>query len=203
VVDPDAEAEALELRAFQDASFRGDIDGIVNGQIGRKLGFDWFMDQNVPTHTTTGTGTVIVNDASTAVGDTTITWDGGGTAPALGDVFTVAGDTQTYVVVSSTATVITMLPTLQSVAANNAALTFKATHVVNLGFHRDAFALAMRPLENAVDGLGNQISVATDPISGVSMRLEVSREHKRTRYSFDVLYGAKLVRAELACRMAG
>jgi hypothetical protein len=96
-----------------------------------------------------------------------------------------------------------MLPTLQSVAANNAALTFKATHVVNLGFHRDAFALAMRPLENAVDGLGNQISVATDPISGVSMRLEVSREHKRTRYSFDVLYGAKLVRAELACRMAG
>jgi hypothetical protein len=203
VVDPDAEAEALELRAFQDASFRGDIDGIVNGQIGRKLGFDWFMDQNVPTHTTTGTGTVIVNDASTAVGDTTITWDGGGTAPALGDVFTVAGDTQTYVVVSSTSTVITMLPTLQSVAANNAALTFKATHVVNLGFHRDAFALAMRPLENAVDGLGNQISVATDPISGVSMRLEVSREHKRTRYSFDVLYGAKLVRAELACRMAG
>jgi hypothetical protein len=203
VIDPDAEANALELRAFQDASFRGDIGGIVNGQIGRKLGFDWFMDQNVKTHTNTGTGTILVNDASTAVGDTTITWDGGGTQPAAGDIFTVAGDTQTYVVSSATATVITMQPTLQSVAANNAALTFKASHVVNLGFHRDAFALAMRPLESSVDGLGNQISVATDPVSGVSMRLEVSREHKRTRYSFDVLYGAKLVRAELACRMAG
>lgn len=203
VLDPDAEANALDLRAFQDASFRGDAAGIVEGQIGRKLGFDFFMDQQVPTHTTTAAGTITVDDAAHAAGASTITWDGGGTAPAAGDVFTAAGDTQTYTVVSSTATVITHSPVGQVALADDAALTFKASHVVNLAAHRDAFALAIRPLEAPGDGLGNIIESAVDPVSGLALRLEVSRQHKQTRWSFDILYGVKLVRAALACRVAG
>tara|TARA_B100000949_G_scaffold4534_2_gene3927 strand:+ start:2547 stop:3554 length:1008 start_codon:yes stop_codon:yes gene_type:complete len=205
VLDPDAEANAINLRAFQDASYGGGDGVIANGQIGRKLGSIWAMSQNVPTHTTTAAGTIVVNDASTAVGDSTITWDGGGTAPASGDLFTIAGSTTTYAVSSSTATVITMFPTLQAVAADNAALTFKATHVVNLAFHRDAFAFATRPLAaNDEDRrLGSLVESAFDPESGLTLRLEVTRQHKQTRYSFDILYGAQLVRRELACRIAG
>ncbi|HUW57078.1 MAG TPA: hypothetical protein VMZ92_10615, partial [Planctomycetota bacterium] len=51
VINEVAEASALGLRAFQDASFRGDAEGIINGQIGRKLGATWVMTQRVPTHT--------------------------------------------------------------------------------------------------------------------------------------------------------
>ena len=203
VLDPSAEGNALLLRAFQDASFGGGAGVIMRGNIGTKVGADWFMDQNSPTHTNTGTGTILVNDASVSVGDTTLTWDGGGTAPAAGDVFTVAGDTQTYAVASSTATVITMYPTAKVAWADNAAVTFKATHAVNLLFHRDAFAFATRPLAGIEDGLNGIARTAVDPVSGLTLRLEVSREHKRTRYSFDVLYGATLVRRELACRIAG
>jgi hypothetical protein len=54
-----------------------------------------------------------------------------------------------------------------------------------------------------VDGLGNYIKSAVDPVSGMALRLEVTREHKRTRYSFDVLYGVTTVRKELACRLLG
>ena len=77
-----------------------------------------------------------------------------------------------------------------------------STHVDNLVFHRDAFALATRPLSVPTTG-GSIISSATDPISGLSMRLEVSRQHKQTTWAFDMLYGAKLVRAELGCRLLG
>ena len=205
VGDPTAIESALGNRAIQDASFRAaNQDTLVTGEIGNVLGFAWHENQNVPLHTNTGTGTVVVNDASTAIGDTTITWDGGGTAPAAGDVFTVAGDTQTYVVVSSTATVITMLPTLQVAVADNAAITFKATHRNNLAFHRDAFALAIRPATPAggFSG-GNIIRSDTDPNTGVSLTLEISRQHHRNAWTWSVLYGVKTIRRELAMRVAG
>ena len=207
VIDPDAEANALELRAFQDVSYRGDQQGIINGQIGRKLGFDWYMDQNVASHTAGTAAGYLVDQADVAIGDTTVNIDTGTGTLVAGDIFTVAGDDQTYVVTSAASggddTTLAFSPAAKVAWEDNAALSFKGSHTVNLGFHRDAFALAIRPLESVADGLGNQIQSATDPVSGVSMRLEVSREHKRTRWSFDVLYGAALVRAELACRMAG
>ena len=204
IIDEDAEANALGLRAFQDASFRGDTAGIIRGQIGEKLGAQWAMSQNVPTHTVTGAGTVLVNDASVSVGDSTLTWDGGGTEPVSGDAFVVAGDTQTYTVKSATATVITMEPTAQVAWADNAAVTFKGTGPQNLLVHRDCIAFAMAPL--ASQGLadsGANVAVAIDEVSGLSLRLEVSRQYKQTIFSFDSLYGASVIRPELAVRIAG
>ena len=210
VIDPDAEANALNLRAFQDMSFSGSAAGIIDGEINRKLGFGWFMDQLLPSHTA-GTASGATTDATGyAVGATTITLAVAGTGTILtGDVFTIAGDTQTYVCVTGDADVsdggtVTFQPPLKvAIATSATAITLKATHVVNLAFHRDAFAFASRPLENAAPGLGSLTSSAVDPVSGLTLRLEVSREHKRTRFSYDVLYGANLVRAELATRVAG
>jgi hypothetical protein len=105
VLDPDAEANALGLRAFQDAAWRGDGSGITEGQIGRKLGFDFFTDQAVPTHTTGAAtaGTIALDDTiARAVGIKTLHMDGFSTKPFVGDVFTSAGDAQTYVVTGAT-----------------------------------------------------------------------------------------------------
>jgi hypothetical protein len=208
VLDTDAEANAINLRAFQDASWRSDAAGIIEGQIGRKLGADWFMDQNIPTHTAgTGTGYLVNNVAGYAVGDTTLAVDTGSGTLVAGDVITFASHTQTYAIVSSvgggSVTSITITPGLKATVPDNNAITRKASHVVNLLFHRDAFAFASRPLESMGDGLGNIIQSAVDPVSGLTLRLEISREHKRTRFSYDILYGYKLVRAELAARIAG
>lgn len=212
VLDPDAEANALGQRAFQDNSWRGDDAGIIEGQIGRKLGFDWFMDQAAPSHTAGSvTGDPTVSGAHAAgVSSVTIATD---TDDAVdlkeGDIITFAGDTQTYAVTAdasagaSTTVDVGISPSLQVALDGGEAVSVKATHAVNLGFHRDAFALAVRPLEAEGNGLGNLIQSAVDPVSGLALRLEVSREHKRTRWSFDILYGVKIVRPELAARLAG
>lgn len=210
VMDPAAEANALALRAFQDASFGGGSDTIINGQIGRKMGALWVMDQNVRTHTAGTASGATTDSAGYALGIKTITLASAGTGTILvGDVFTIAGDTQTYVVVTGDTDVsnggtVVFEPGLKVViAASPAAITLKATHVVNLLFHRDAFALAMRPFAGSDPlALGN-FSSAIDPVSGLALRLEVSREYKRTRFAYDILYGIQTVRREFAVRIAG
>ena len=206
VIGPDAEAAALQLRAFQDTSYRGDTDGIVAGQIGRKLGSLWVMSQQVPTHTAgTGSGYLVNKGGGQAIGDTDITADAGSGTILIGDIVTFAGHDQTYAVTAALASnMFRIAPGLQAAVADDAAVTLKATHVVNLVFHRDAIAFATRPLEGTVrPGLGSIVETAVDPVSGLSLRLEVTRQHKLTRYAFDILWGAALVRPELAVRLAG
>jgi hypothetical protein len=204
VMDTAANANALGLRALQDASYRaGDTRSILRGEIGQILGARWFMSQNVATHTLTGTGTHLVNDASHAAGATTLTWDGGGVAPAAGDIFVVAGDTQTYMVESSSSTVITHRPAGKVALADNAALTFKADAVLNLLYHRDLIGFAMAPLMETRMLPTDNVAIAVDPESGLSLRLEVTRQNKQYQWSFDALYGGQVIRPELGVIIAG
>jgi hypothetical protein len=210
-INPDAEANALGLRAFQDAAFRGDREGILNGQIGFKLGSTWFMDQNIPTHTA---GTGASGTCSGTAGTKALTFQSAGTGTLLtGDIITIAGDTQTYVITTNVGSgvadadisggaSVACEPALKT-SPSSSAVTLKASHVANLAFHRDAFAFASRPFAGA-DPMGLGVfQSAVDPISGLTLRLEVSRQYKRTRFAYDILYGVKTVRAALACRIAG
>jgi len=216
VLDYDAEANALALSAFSDAEKVGSSEVKIEGEVGRKFGVDWFADDAVMTHTN---GTLAaLNTAvgsTTAIGGTTLKMtvvSVGTGVTAVGDVFTIAGDSQTYTVTdivsavaSATPKDVSISPALQVIASATSGITWKASHVVNLVFHRDAFAFANRPLAaSAADlQLGSRIMSMTDPQTGITLRLEVSRQYKQVTWEFDVLWGAKLVRPELACRLAG
>ena len=225
VLDSDAEANALLLDVFLRADERGDQGGIIRGQIGTKLGSDWFLNQNVPTHTAgtfvvTGSASTdrIVVKTSVAAGAATMIWQGATTTGTLGgslvvgDLFTVNAAAQTYVVTAAGSIAAAAGATLSVQFSPDADVAFLAdasvvliaTHEVNLVLHRDAFALASRPLaESQIEGVGATFRSITDPITGLSMRLEVSRQYKQTTYSYDMLYGAKLVRASQASRILG
>jgi len=209
-INAKAKAAAMSLRAFQDASFRGDQAGILRGDIGEKLGAFWFMDQNIPSHTAgtwNGTGTTT---GTNAAGQGVVNLTGGTGSILVGDIVTFAGDEQQYVASAVTGTgpttAITVSPNLASAKSATEVVTLLGasdTYRVNLNFHRDAFALVSRPFAAADPmGLGTYQS-AIDPVSGLALRLEVSRQHKRTRFSYDILYGVKCVRPELACRILG
>lgn len=219
VLGVDAEANALALPILAQWYSTQQTAQIIDGTIGRKLGFDWAMDQQIPTQTAgTLTGTVTVNGAQAAGAGST---DGGRTGTVsiaaatassvslnAGDIITFAGDTQTYAVLAAASIAasatgsVSIAPALQIAKAGGEAVSLKASHVVNLAFHRDAFAFVSRPLMKTSANTIEMVSVP-DPVSGLTFRLEVTRQNKQMFFDFDTLFGAACVRPELACRVAG
>lgn len=175
--------------------------------------------------------TCAVNEGSSGdrdIGTTHMNVDEGAETQAVGtilpgDILRFAGDlSRTYMVVDSSqssaqwsAGVYTFsgndvadlefYPALKHNAGDNEVIEVMASHVVNMVFHRDAFAFATRQLQTSMADLqlGSKIMSLQDPISGLVLRLEISRQHKQTVWEFDILWGAKLVRPELAVIIAG
>jgi hypothetical protein len=203
-----AKAAAMGLRQFTDASYRGDTAGMIKGEIGEKLGAFWFMDQNLTRHVS-GTWTNVGTASGTnAAGQNTVNLTGGTGSIVAGDKITFSGaDTTVYNVASATGTAPTTAVVLTQplVTAKSASevVTVKASHRQNIMFHRDALALASRPFAGADPmGLG-MFQSAVDPISGLALRLEVTRQHKRTRWSFDILCGVGAPRPGFGAIIAG
>lgn len=215
VIDPNAEANATALPAFYSQYITGQTNVIQEGVIGHKLGLDWHMDQQMPTQTAgTLTGTVTANGAQ-AAGLTSISIATAGSssfAPNVGDIIMFSGDSQTYVISAGTALgastngLFTIAPAKVVALAGGETVTIKASHLVNLCFHRDAFGFASRPLSNDRDlraDKGDTEMSMTDPVSGLALRLSVRQEYHRTRWAFDTLWGVGVVRPQLAVRVAG
>lgn len=209
VISPEAEENAINLSEFADASFADDDSVIVEGQIGRKLGFDWVMDQQVPTHTAGSLTSTTVDGAHTAgIQQHSVTLATTGSISLnAGDIINFAGDTTNYAVTAdlSGAGDVQIEPALQAdlSGGENVTLAVSSDHTVNLAFHQNAFALAVRPIADA--DLEDVATTATmqDPVTGIPLRLEITREHKRTQWSFDVLYGTNSIDPRLAVRVLG
>ena len=213
MIDPFARENLILNSAILQAEQRGDTGGIINGTIGTKLGFDWYMNQNITTFTP-GTGWVTgwaLSTVSGTAGNTTLNIlnaTATGTIK-LGDIFTISGGTQQYVVTANnsaaatTAVVITFKPAIATTVATGAAITVIGTaYTVNLAFHREAFAWASRPL-GRIGQISNIFQAPVDPVTGLALRLELSRQYKQNTYSFDMLAGCNLVRDIYACKIAG
>lgn len=218
VLNFDAEAAALELAAFSNFEQTDDRAVKIEGEIGRKYGIDWVADDDVLDHTVgdayEASPADVTVKAAEPVGSTSIGLiDAGAGDVNVGDIITIAGDSQTYCVVGAAnytlhavnAVEVSILPALKVACSGTEVVTIKNSHAVNLVFHRDAFAFATRPLlANTIDmTLGSKMLTMQDPVTGLILRLEVSRQHKQTIWEFDLLWGADLVRPELAMRIAG
>lgn len=202
VLDPFAEANAIGLPQFQNVDKSGDDQTLRDATIGHKLGFDWFQDQNIQRHVTGTAAGFLINQSNHKVGDEVAQIDSGTGDWVEGDLFTVAGDPQTYVFKKIVGATMSYAPAAKNPWADNAAITKIASHTVNLAFHRDCFGFASRPMVDVFTG-GNEIMSMVDPVSGIVLRLEVSRQNKQTQWSLDCLWGVKSVMPELGCRLLG
>jgi hypothetical protein len=221
VMDVDAYNNALGLPVLQRVNESGASETLREGRVTRALGFNWFEDQNVYTHTAGASGTILVNNVAgynpVAVAPNqirTIVVDNGAgavppAAPIPGDMFTIAGHTQQYVVIAYAAGNLTFSPNLKGTAPDNAALTFLGNHKKNFAFHESSVAFASR-LQTSLDingagGAGNVIATqqVADPVSGVALRLELIRGYKQIILDVDALWGTSLVQPECAAVVLG
>jgi hypothetical protein len=208
VVDNTAEVNLLKLAPFRDASQSADARVIAEGEIGRKLGFDWFADDAVPLHTAgTGSGYLVNNGSGLAIGAKTAAVDTGTGTLVEGDIIFFAGHAQSYVITAAYAGgagTIAFEPALVATVADNAAIAKVATHRVNLAFHRDAIGFANRSMASELDRMSpNPTWTVQDPKTLLVFRAELIRQAKQWVWDFDILYGAGIARRELACRLGG
>lgn len=215
MLSPTQEEEALNLSAFAQHQGAGDagVQTQMRGTLGMKYGYEVFMNQNTQTHTTgvSADATGALTAAGTR-GDTAISFDSvtsGGTFKA-GDSFIIAGNAQRYVFTADftatggAKTDAPIFPALVQDYDNLAVVTITLlSGEQGLGFHRNAFALAMAPLSEMGDGRGAQIATVTDPITGLSLRSRIFYVgDTSTNYvSIDALWGVKTLDANLACRL--
>jgi hypothetical protein len=221
VADEFACANLLGLPVFQQVNQSGSSETLRDGMVRRAFGFDIYENQNVPdiqgvVGGAAGAGPIALA-AAASVGAKTLTLDNGaGALPTrmikAGALFTIAGSTQQYAVTSvnkgeplaagANAVTVEIEPALKAAAADNSALTIAPDAVGNLAFSRNAIAFASRPLLDVVPG-GSIIQSVSDPVTGLSFRLEISRQHRQTYFSLDCLWGVRVVRPEQVVRILG
>ena len=222
VVDPQGFGRAMGLEGLQNRSWSSRATVIETGKFNDAFGYDWSEDTQVPQHKSNA-GDAEAKDATNfwsfsklgTKGEKSITVKSAGALPdaqkfpVVGDLFTIAGSTLQYTVLTAPTTaantaVLGIYPSLESDNAADVKLSFVGTHRANLAFNKDAIGFASRPLALAqVSGAGVLIDQITDPQSGLTMRLEVSRLYKEMVYTFDILYGVDVIRPEYGIRILG
>jgi hypothetical protein len=208
IMDTEAYANALALDSFHNADKMGRNGVVIEADLGRVFNFDTQWDNAVQTHTTgAATAGNVLTDGGGTAGDTTLVADAFTVKPSPGDLFTIAGDTTQYVVVSATdlssgESTMTIQPPLAADVADGVQLTFVASHTANMALHRDALTIAERPLKQT-SLAPSTIASMTDPLSGVSMRLEIVRMRNVDEWRLQVLYGGKSTRPYAGLRVLG
>jgi hypothetical protein len=221
VLSYQAGSNLKSLTALRDASQRGNVSTILDGQIGRVFGVDFYEDGQIPAFTTSGAVNTATLNKTDSSSNALVIKNEGTVATAVfkvGDIIKIAGNFQTFMVAASVAigssvsATVTVVPSvtgkIDGAVSTGAAITKHGSQRLNILFQRGAFAFANRPL-GAVPSLGGVQGVPvlmqelTDPVSGLSMRLEITRQYKQYVWQFDMLYGSQLIRPELACRIMG
>lgn len=214
MLDPAAEAAALNVPAISDASLRGNGGSKQSGEIGEVFGLNHWGDQQIPTQTMgTAAGALTHGTTIGAVGSSSV-YLKAATPGTLkkGDLIhiTTGGVVYDYSVQADVASVdttaagiaVTVSPPVQVTHVAGDTWTLTATHVANIGLQRGAYGLAIRPLDPAELGLGTHITM-TDPETGLAITYSQIPEYMQMSYQVSVLYGHGPLRNEWLCRLLG
>jgi len=213
VMDFDAEAQAIALPEFMDTSRSGSNAIVMEGEIGRRFGIDWFSVDKVGQAPDALSVAKLSEAAAAGSRQITVTAEiqANQGPPRPGMVFSIEdlGDfgflIKDVVELSANRFQLSITRPLTDAVTANTRLALHKDIPVNLVMHRDAVALAMRPLAHTglETGAGAHMMSVTDPETGLSLRPEVSRQYKQTVWEFDILWGVDMVRPEWAISLIG
>ena len=182
----------------------GTTKALRNGCVGRLIGLENYMSQQVYDHKKgTLSGTLKVAENTAAGSDSVKISCTSGTL-VKGDILTV--NNVNYVVTedataSSSAVTAKIYPSVVAggLSAQDA-VSLTGNHAANLAFHKNAFGFVSRPLEKA---RGAESYVTS--FDGISLRVTFDYDisTKKQTMSVDTLYGFKTLYPELAVRVLG
>lgn len=207
VIDTAAGAKLRNLAQLQKANESASDVLLRQGTLLDLQGLMIKESAGVASHTA-GTGTsYLVNDASLAIGDTTIAADTGSGTIVAGDIVTFAGDADNEYVVASALSGGSFTindPGLKVAIADNAAITVKAARTANVGFHRNAIELVARAPEQPFggDAAVDRMTVQ-DPFSGLVFEVAVYKGYGKTMFDITTLYGVKAWKDQFIASLAG
>jgi hypothetical protein len=194
-----------QLAQLQKANEAGGTDLLRQGVLLDLQGLMLRESAQVQSHTK-GTGaSYLLNDASSAIGDTSIAADGGSGTILAGDVVTFNGDTNKYVVntaLSGGAFAIGS-PGLKVALADNAAITVGNSYTANVAFHRRALELAIRPLAEPPSSLASDTMTVSDAASGLTFTVSVYPGYHKSMIEVSVAWGVKAWKPDFIATLLG
>ena len=203
IVNPFQKEGLFGIEAVARADARGDEGtALREASMGRIMGIDWYMDQNVQTHVSGTQGAITVGSTASAKAETLNLTLSGGATLKCGDIISIAGVPGTFAVAAnlSASGQVGIFPALPKAVAAGAAvtLTLVGEYACGLSFVPNAFALVMAPLEAPAGANSGSIS-----FEGMSVRVVYGYDIKTKTniISFDTLVGCKCIDPRLATRL--
>lgn len=211
VIDTAAEEKFNQL--FYQANTMGNKDTIERGTLVNKYNMDIMMDQNVQYQTNGASTTATIGTCAAGASVCDISGATASDTITAGTLFTVAGVTQQFVVTADTATdgagAAAALPfdPPAPVALTGLAITFIASHRMNIGFTQNAFGIAWRPIQNTefVRDTNSIREMMVDPVSGVPLMIEYWRDPgtMQNKVAIRLAYGGVCMNPKEAVRFLG
>lgn len=206
VMNTAAGANLRKLSTLQQVNTSGGADLLRQGVLLDLMGMAVRESAQVGLHTK-GTGTsYLLNDASSAVGDTTIAADGGSGTIIAGDIVTFAGTSDAYVVNTalSGGSFAIGAPGLQAAESDNDAITVGNNYTPNVAFHRRALELAVRApaVPEGGDSADDALTVQ-DPVSGLVFEVRVYKGYRKTMIEVASAWGVKAWKSDFIATLMG
>ena len=211
IINSAAGTKLRNLTQLTKVNEAGSDSPIRRGELLNISGFSIRTSAGVASHTK-GAGTGYDLSGSEAIGQTTLSFEGGtvnSTGIKAGDVIAFDTDTANKYVVKtgSTATsgdIVINHPGLRVAGTTASEITIGDSYTANVGFHRSAIELAMRPPAQPPGGdAGEEIAVLVDEKTGLSFSARLYKGYGMNQIKLMAFYGVKVWKPEFVATLLG
>ena len=213
VVSTGAATNLKTLSHIYKVNEAGDAATLRNGTLLDIDGVAIKQSAGVASHTKGAGASYVINNGNIAVGSTTISVDGGTvntTGFKAGDVISIADEPTAgnYVVKTGLTAVAGDLvlnhPGLRGAIVDGKAVTIGNSYTANVGFHKSAIELAMRPPAQPPGGdAGEEIAVMVDDVTGLSFSARLYKGYGINQIKLMAFYGVKVWKPEFVATLLG
>ena len=198
VIDTTAGANLRSLGQLTKANEANTDETLRRGVLLQLSGFSIRESGHIKMHTAGKfTGSALVNNAEGyARGAKTIAFDGAsGTALSAGDIVAFDSSGYKYIVpkAASSTPFSIAAPGLMTAVADDAPISVSDSYIANMAFDRNAIQLIARtPAMPKGGDSAEDVTIVTDPVSGISFQVALYREYRQVRYEVGLAWGVKL-----------